>query len=122
MEKSVAGLLAVASVFALPAGAANAAQASAAQGSRAETMEAAMHASNYSDLLKPIPNARELLASEAAPGESTAGVEQVQLRFYIGPPRRDDYYYHHHHHHHHNWYRRYHHHHHHWYHHHHHHS
>ena len=99
MDKNLAGLLGAvgALVAAAPAQAAT---------SHPASIEAAMEASSYSDLLKPIPNAAALLKAAAAQpavdapkSEGQAGVEQVQ--------------YHHHHHHHHRYYRRHHHHHHH---------
>ena len=85
MDKSLAGLIgavgtlaAVAPAHALPA------QQMPAQD--------AMQVRSYSDLLKPIPNALELLkAQEAQGGEAT--LQPVQL--VIAPPRQ----YHHHHHH-----------------------
>ncbi len=67
------------------------------------TIDEAMHAGSYADLLKPIPNATALLAqSNARAAEAEPQVLEVQ-------------YYRHHHHHHHDYYRRpyYHHHHHH---------
>jgi hypothetical protein len=65
--------------------------------------DAAMQASSYADLLKPIPNAVEVLKALDAEAQPEAMVQEVQ------------YYHHHHHHHHHRYYRRryYHHHHHH---------
>ena len=96
MDKKLAGLLGVASVLALPA-----AHASTAV---PQSLDAAMQANSYSDLLKPIPNAVELLAaSSQVPAESEAdsAIQEVQ------------YWYRHHHHHHHWRRRRWHHHHHH---------
>jgi len=97
MDKSVAGL--IGAVGALVAGSAQAATAVPV------TVSPVLQASSYADLLKPIPNALEVLKAqaEAAPpapgGDAEPTVQTVQ-------------YYHHHHHHHHH-YRRYHHHHHH---------
>lgn len=103
MDKTVAGLLGAMGAFAAasPVHAATAAPA---------TIEAAMQADSYADLLKPIPNALALLqasnaaASTGAPlAEGEVAVQDVQ------------YYRDHHHHHHHRYVRRrvYHHHHHH---------
>jgi hypothetical protein len=106
MDKSLAGLLAVASVLAVPAQAAT---------GPAVNVDAVMQVSSYADLLKPIPNALAVLRASAAAGveakpvqpaaDGEPGVEQVQYWYYR----------HHHHHHHHDWWyrRRYHHHHHH---------
>jgi hypothetical protein len=84
MDKNLVGLLAVAGALAIPA-AANAATAVPAPASDP------LAASSYADLLKPVPNALEVLkqADAAAP---EAGVMKVQY-----------WYYHHHHHHHHHW-------------------
>jgi len=111
MDKTITGMLAVASVLAIPAAhAANAVPSN---------LEAAMRADSYADLLKPIPNAAALLkASAAAP--ATAGqeadpmIQQAQVQLYVGPPRpayypptyyyrphHHRYWYRHHHHHHH---------------------
>ena len=103
MDKSLAGVIGAVTALAAaaPLQAANAAP---------PTMDAAMQASSYADLLNPIPNALALLkasgaaetqGTEGAASESEATVQQVQ--------------YHHHHHHHHRYFRRrrYHHHHHH---------
>jgi hypothetical protein len=108
MDKNIAGLIGAVSALA----AFSPAQASTG---RMLTVETAMHASSYADLLTPIPNALVLLKQlAAAQAESTsattgadgpAGVEDVQ--FIIRVPH------HHHHHHHHHHYRRRHHHHHH---------
>ena len=106
MDKSVAGAIGAVGVL-------MAAASAQAATFRPVSVEAAMQADSYADLLKPIPNALALLqAASAAPadtasapaadGEATA--ETVQ--YYV--------YHHHHHHHHHRYYRRrYHHHHHH---------
>ena len=112
MDKTIAGLLAVASVVAVPAAhAANAVPTN---------LEGALRADSYADLLTPIPNAAALLkASAAAPAvpEADPMVQQAQLRVYVGPPAPvyypPYYYYRHHHHHHHHWYHHHHHHHHH---------
>jgi len=102
LDKSIAGLIGVAGALAVAA-------PSQAATAVPLTLDAAMQASSYADLLRPIPNALALLqtaaAAEAAPGvdssasEGQATVQQVQ--------------YYHHHHHHHRYRRRYHHHHHH---------
>jgi hypothetical protein len=113
MDKTITGLLAVASVVAIPA--AHAASAVPTN------LEAAMRADSYADLLKPIPNAAALLkASAAAPAvegqEADPLLQQAQLRVYVGPPAPayyPPYYYYRHHHHHHHWYHHHHHHHHH---------
>jgi hypothetical protein len=57
-------------------------------------MEAALQANSYADLLRPISNALDLLATEPEPEREAA------------PPVRQVRYYHHHHHHHHHrhWY------------------
>jgi len=87
MDKSVAGLLAVASVLAVPAHAATALP---------DSIDAAMRAGSYADLLKPIPNARALLnASAQAEATTEAQPEVLQVQYWW-----------HHHHHHHHWYRR----------------
>lgn len=104
MDKTVAGLIGAVTAIA-------AAAPSHAATPVPLTMDAAMQASSYADLLTPIPNALALLqaAAEASSNpmpstsEGTATVQEVQ------------YYHHHHHHHHHRRYRHYHHHHHHYY-------
>ena len=99
MDKSLAGLIAAASVLASPA----VTPADAATGATA------MQATSYSDLLKPIPNALALLresdsaASLDGTAESRAAVQDVQYWYYN---RRR---YHHHHHHHRYWYHHHHH-------------
>jgi len=100
MDKTLAGLLGAVSVLALPAHAATAPPSN---------FGAAMAATSYADLLKPIPNALALLkeqaetqsnqAEPAAEGQATVWEAQ--------------FWYHHHHHHHHWTRRRWHHHHHH---------
>ena len=88
MDKTLAGVLGAITVLAAQAQAAPAAP---------PTLDAAMQASSYADLLRPIPNAAALLAAEPD-AEPAATVQTVQY---------------HHHHHHHRYRRRYHHHHHH---------
>jgi hypothetical protein len=99
MDKTITGLLAAASVLAVPA--AHAANA------MPTNLEAAMRADSYADLLQPIPNAAALLkASAAAPaGEQEADpmIQQAQLQLYFGPPApayNPPYVYYRHHHHH----------------------
>ncbi len=88
MDKTLAGLIGAASALAASASAQAATVANPG-------IEDAMHAASYADLLKPIPNAAELLrASDAAQAEAAPKVMEVQ------------YYYHHHHHHHHRYWRR----------------
>lgn len=86
MDKTVVGLMGAAAV--LGAGSAQAAAV------HPLSLDDAMQAASYADLLKPIPNALELLAASDAAAEAdvlpAGDVMQVQ------------YYYHHHHHHHHN--------------------
>ncbi len=91
MDKTVAGLIgAVAALSAAPSQAASPAP---------QSIEAAMQAASYADLLKPIPNARQLLDSS----QGEAGVQTVQL--VVVQPHHHHYHhrrhhYHHHHHHH----------------------
>jgi hypothetical protein len=73
MDKTIAGIIGAVGALATvsPALAANAVPLNA---------EAALHASSYADLLRPIPNARNLLAAvdEARAPAATARVIQVQ--------------------------------------------
>lgn len=110
MDKKIAGLLGAVAGLAL-VGSAQAAIAPAASPSEA------LHASSYSDLLTPIPNAAALLrADDAAQAQAalqpdSEPADGVQTAQYYRP-----FYHHHHHHHHHGYYgyyRNYHHHHHH---------
>jgi hypothetical protein len=98
MEKHVAGLIGAVSALV----AAAPAQAATAQ---PVSVEAALQASSYADLLKPIPNALALLktaaAVPAAPPLAPSGeamIEPVQYHHHHHHHRR---HYHHHHHHHH---------------------
>ncbi len=88
MDKTVAGLLAVASVLAVPAQAATVLPSDPA---------AALRTSSDADLLTPIPNASALLKAAAE-----ARIAEPDAR----PPLMEVRYWHHHHHHHHRWYRR----------------
>lgn len=107
MDKNIAGLIGAVSALVAVA------PAQAATG-RMLTVESAMQANSYADLLTPIPNAlallKEMVAAQADPTSAAtgtarpAGVEDVQLIIRVP---------HHHHHHHHHHYRRRHHHHHH---------
>jgi len=99
MDKNVAGLLAVASVLAVPAHAATALPVDVAS---------ALRASSYADLLAPIPNAAAILKASA---EATSAAPETTAEGQ-SPLMEARYWYHHHHHHHH-WRRRWHHHHHH---------
>jgi hypothetical protein len=107
MDKTMAGLLGAMGALAAtaPAHAANAVPGGAARQS-ADILRPA----SYADLLRPIPNAVEVLkaadAAEAAatPAPEAADPNVMQVQYY---------YHHHHHHHHHRYIRRYHHHHHH---------
>ena len=106
MDKNIAGLIGAVSALVAVA------PAHAATG-RLVTVESAMQASSYADLLKPIPNALAVLKElTAAQAESAAGgtgtgspamIQDVQLIIQVP----------HHHHHHHHYRRRHHHHHHH---------
>jgi hypothetical protein len=100
MEKTVAGV--IGAVGALVAAQPHAASALPA------SFDAAMQASSYADLLKPIPNAQALLKAGAAERLPTANdadddpaIQQVQYyhhhHYYYHHHHR---YYHHHHHHH----------------------
>jgi hypothetical protein len=112
MDKTLAGLIGAAGLLATSAHAAT---------SPPVTLNDAMQAQSYADLLKPIPNATALLkASDAAPArmaepgaDGQAQVTPVQYWWYY---RRYHHHHHHHHyyyhHHHHHYYRHYHHHHH----------
>jgi hypothetical protein len=108
MDKSLAGLLGVVSVLAVPAHAATALP---------PDLGAAMRADSYADLLKPIPNALELMKVAAA---AKVAPTELQLEGLATTQEVQYWYYRHHHHHHYyrrRWYR-----HHHYYHHHHHHT
>jgi hypothetical protein len=84
MDKTVAGIVAMASVFAVPAHAAT----------PPLTPDTVMQVNSYADLLKPIPNATALLKAQAQADPAAEGnVMEVQ-------------YWRHHHHHHHHWRRR----------------
>jgi hypothetical protein len=88
MDKTVAGVLgAITAVVA---------QAHAAP-APSPPLEAAMQASSYADLLRPIPNALALLA--AAP-EPAVTVQPVQYHHHHHHHHRRRRYHHHHHHHH----------------------
>lgn len=108
MDKSVVGLIGA-------VGALIAASPSQAAPVAPATIDAALQASSYADLLSPIPNASAILKASAAvkPPVTEGAVEDVQLYLNFGPPRRE-YYRHHHHHHHHHWSYHHHHHHHRW--------
>jgi hypothetical protein len=99
MDKTLAGVIGAvgALVATAPAQAATAAPLS---------MEAALQAGSYADLLQPIPNALALLKTEAAVQERPVAEEQA-------PVEEVQFFYHHHHHHHHHRRRHHHHHHHH---------
>ncbi len=112
MDKTVAGVLTT--VTALALGQANAMPV--AREAPPPTMEAAMQAGSYADLLRPIPNALALLQAEpvAAPVQKVAfnGDQPVdhhhhhhhhhdQQRVYVPPPPPPPPPHHHHHHHHH---------------------
>jgi len=105
MDKNVAGL--IGAMGALVAGTALGTTAGSATAQAATAgpvaVSAAMQASSYADLLKPIPNALALL-KEQAPTEAESPAEIQQVEFFR---------HHHHHHHHHHHRRRHHHHHHH---------
>ena len=96
MDKKIAGLLGAVAAVATIGGA----QASTGP---AQTPNDSLSVQSYADLLTPISNATEALASDNARLDAKAGGE-VQLAQY----------HHHHHHHHHHWRRYHHHHHHHW--------
>jgi hypothetical protein len=109
MDKKLAGMIGMVSVLAVPATAATAPPVDMAD---------ALQAHSYADLLKPIPNAVDLLkaadaAARVAPGEAApigdATVQPAQFVIYLGSRRH----HHHHHHHHHRYYHHHHHHHHH---------
>ena len=95
MDKTVAGVLGAVTALAAEAHAAP-----------PPTLDAAMQASSYADLLRPIPNALELLATEPEAGsEATAHPVQYYQPYYqpyyppYYQPYYQPYYYHHHHHH-----------------------
>jgi G3E family GTPase len=92
MEKTTAGLLGAL---------AGLATIGTAQAAPVPPAHEVMHAASYAELLKPIPNAAEILkASDAellAHANSPARLQQAQ--YYNSPP--PDYHHHHHHHHHH---------------------
>ena len=92
MDKTLAGVIGAvgALVATAPAHAASAVP---------PTMEAALQAASYADLLQPIPNALALLKAEAAVQEVPVAEEQA-------PVVEVAFFYHHHHHHHHHHYRR----------------
>jgi hypothetical protein len=100
MDKSIIGLIGGAATALIAVTPALAAPV------QSPSMESAMQASSYADLLKPIPNAGEILKASAevplAP-ERDARVQQAQLNVWIGPrhPHYRRWYHHHHHHHHH---------------------
>lgn len=96
MDKNLVGLIGAVSVLAMTA------PAQAATGSPI-TVESAMQASSYTELLQPIPNALALLkarneaASRSSDPEGRGMLEDVQLYIELPHPRI----HHHHHHHHH---------------------
>ncbi len=96
MDKTIAGLLGAVSALALAA-------PSQAAPVGPHDLDAAMAASSYSDLLKPIPNAKALLDAASATGEE----DQAEAQGFDPQAVEEVQYHHHHHHHHwHRWHRR----------------
>lgn len=85
VDKKLAGLVGVMGALAV-----------ASPGHAAPTLDDAMRAETYADLLRPIPNAQALLAKSNAAELEANAPELIQVQ----------YYYHHHHHHHHHQYER----------------
>ena len=96
MDKTVAGLIGAVAALAT----ATPQHASAAV---PQTVEAAMQASSYADLLKPILNALDLMQASAEASDGRAATQSTAEGAALVQPVQ---YYHHHHHHHHRYYRR----------------
>ena len=94
MDKTVAGLIGAVAALAT---------ATPQPASAAAVFETAMQASSYADLLKPIPNALDLMRASAEASEAGGAVRSTAEGGATVQPVQ---YYHHHHHHHHHRYRR----------------
>jgi hypothetical protein len=90
MDKTIAGLIgavALSTPF-----------ASQAASPAPQSIEAAMQASSYADLLKPIPNAMSLVAANEPAASSEPAVVLAQYYYHRHHHYRRRHHYHHHHH------------------------